>query len=336
LAKTGRKKASGSPLLSTFFGWSTVLGLESWGFTTEKILEVSVSYCSETAMFGYPHVWTQQKQDTKPSRRETRLLWPGVKRQLESIASWLPKLKLIKANAIFWEARKRRFSERSKTPKYGSMNKGFTDEELERFFRFVDNAKYRLLFSFQAVLGLRVGEAVRIHIKDLNLKTKELRIDTEKGKRTDYLPIPETLFNETLNFITQNEQEIARCKGYVFWADYYPERNDIPHASSNYARNVFVEVINKAKLDETYAIAEGKTPKLLHRLTTHSLRHYAITNHARKNNGNVVLASRFARHRDLETTMTYVHTGKEEFYKSIMNAQEDSILDKVRKMQENV
>jgi integrase len=71
-------------------------------------------------------------------------------------------------------------------------------------------------------------------------------------------------------------------------------------------------------------------PKQLHRLTTHSLRHYAITNFSKKNNDNVVLTARFARHQMIQTTMTNIHTGKEELYRSIVMAQKDGILEKVK------
>ena len=55
----------------------------------------------------------------------------------------------------------------------------------------------------------------------------------------------------------------------------------------------------------------------MHLLTTHSLRPYAITRFARETNGNVVLASKFARHSDPSTTMRYIHTDKREFYQAI-------------------
>jgi integrase len=262
-------------------------------------------------------------------------MWPEAKELLDFLGRYLPKQRLIKALTILSDARKRRFLRR-RLPKYGSMNKGFTDEELERFFKFLQDPKFHLLFKYQAVLGLRIGEAVKIHVRDLRLKTKELRIDTEKGKRTDYLPIPQALFDETLDFITQNEDEISKRKGYIFWAEYYPERNKVPYTNTNYARNVFEQTIKRAKLDETYGFSDGKCPRLLHRLTPHSLRHYAITNHARKNNGNVTITSKFARHRDIDTTMIYIHTGKEELYQSVMNAAEDGILSKVRRLQEDM
>jgi integrase len=278
-------------------------------------------------------LWTAMKQDKKLSRKEAKLLWPEAKEVLEFLGKDLPKLKLIRSINILSDSRKRRFL-RSKVPKYGSMNKGFTEEELVRFFKFVDDPKLHLLFSYQAILGLRIGEVVKIHIKDINLKTKELRIETEKAKRTDYLPIPPQLFDKTLDFITQNEDEIVKRKGHIFWAEYYPERNNCPHIATDFVRNECRRAVKRAGLEESYAMADGKTKRLLHRLTPHSLRHYAITNHARKNNGNVLLASKFARHSRLETTMTYIHTDKEELYRSILNAQEDGVLSKVKKMQE--
>ena len=238
-------------------------------------------------------LWTSLQQGTQLSRHEAKLLWPESKEILEFLGRNLPKLKLIRSITILSDARKRRFL-KNKAPKYGSMNKGFSDEELVRFFRFLEDPKLNLLFSYQAVLGLRIGEVVRIHIKDINLKTKELRIETEKAKRTDYLPVPPKLFNETLDFITQNEEEIVKRNGHIFWAEYYPEWNDCPHIATGFVRNEFRRAVKRAGLDESYALADGKTPRLLHRLTPHSLRHYAITNHARKNNGNVLLASKFA------------------------------------------
>ncbi|EQD35384.1 integrase family protein, partial [mine drainage metagenome] len=61
----------------------------------------------------------------------------------------------------------------------------------------------------------------------------------------------------------------------------------------------------------------ARSVRHLHRLTTHSLRHYAITRFAKQTNGNLVLTSRFARHSDPSTTMTYITTRKDELYKEI-------------------
>jgi len=64
--------------------------------------------------------------------------------------------------------------------------------------------------------------------------------------------------------------------------------------------------------------------------------HYSITNFCRKNGGNAVLASKFARHTNLQTTMVYIHTEKEELYESIEKAHDTKILERVRNMQNNL
>ena len=91
------------------------------------------------------------------------------------------------------------------------------------------------------------------------------------------------------------------------------------YLEQNYIRKVFREYVELAELDEVYDTSEESNRKArkLHLLTTHSLRHYAITRFARQTNGNVVLASRFARHSDPNTTMRYIHTDKRELYNAI-------------------
>ena len=315
--------------------WSCVLSLGSCLFTSEIPQALLMVSGLELEQSGCGGVWALQKPNYKPTRNEIKNLWPEAKQILDDIGRFLPKQRLIHAIELLSDARKRRFLRR-RLPKYGSMNKGFVEEELVRFLNAVEEPKITLLFTYQAVLGLRIGETVKLNVKDINLKTRELRIDNSKGDRIDYLPIPPQLFEQTLKFISDYEDEIVKRKGHLFWADHYPERNPCPHVATDYVRKVFRQAVRKAKLDETYGLAEGKTPKLLHRLTTHSLRHYAVTNFSQKNNGNVVLTSRFARHQRLETTMIYIHTEKDELYKSIALAQEDGILDKVRRMQNTI
>ncbi len=74
--------------------------------------------------------------------------------------------------------------------------------------------------------------------------------------------------------------------------------------------------------DESY---QSHVPRRLHRLTTHSLRHYAITSFSKQTNGNIVLTSKFARHAKPDTTMTYINTHKEELYAELDNMSMDSV-----------
>ncbi len=285
----------------------------------------------------FPDCSKAQSLSARQISRELTKDWPRLKEQLTFLARHLTKWNLVKAIGILSEARKSRFLRR-KTPKYGSMNKGFTEEELERFFSAIDNPKAHLLFSFQAILGLRIGEAIRVNVKDLNLRSRELRIFTEKSGKTDYLLLPEKLFDAVLSYIGSFEKDIAKAQGHLFFSLEEGLKTDKtkPHITSQTARKFFMKYVKKAKLDEVYGYSVGESPKTLYRLSTHSLRHYAITNFCRKNGGNVMLASKFARHTNLQTTMIYVHTAKNELYESIERANNDELLEKVRKMQEGI
>ncbi|MEM3839454.1 MAG: site-specific integrase [Candidatus Micrarchaeaceae archaeon] len=206
---------------------------------------------------------------------------------------------------------------RRRTPKYGTINKGFTEEQLQRFFRAIEDPKFRLLFSFQANLGLRIGEVIKVNVKDIDFETREIVIRTEKTRLLDSLKIPIPLFKELVEFANANSDNIERNKGYIFFRDQTKSQRAEPYLEPNYVRNRFRHYLELAGLDEVYDTSDeqqGRSPRRLHRLTTHSLRHYAITRFAKNANGNLILTSRFARHVDPSTTSIYISTSKQEVY----------------------
>jgi len=206
---------------------------------------------------------------------------------------------------------------RLRTPKYGSINKGFTEEQLQRFFRSIGDQKFRLLFGYQAQLGLRIGEAVRLNVKQIDFESRELTLRTEKSRQLDTLRIPVPLFKETLEFAQLHSDEIERARGYIFFKEATKSQRSEPYLEPNYARNMFRFYLKLSGLDEVYDISDeqqGRRARKLHRLTTHSLRHYAITRFAKNTNGNLILTSRFARHVDPSTTSIYISTSKQEVY----------------------
>jgi len=277
---------------------------------------------------------SQQKLSPKQISKQLTKKWPDVKQELDFLAKHLSKTCLVKAITILSDARKYRFL-RKRTPKYGSMCKAFREDELERFFSVIDDPKMHLLFSFQATIGLRIGEAIRINIKDINLRTRELRIFTEKSKKTDFLLIPIQFFDRVIRYIEAYEKEIAAAKGFLFFS-FTPGRRPQetePCVTTHTARDIFRRYLKKAKLEEVYGYSVGTKPHPLYRLSSHSLRHYAITNFCRKNGGNAVLTSKYARHSNLQTTMGYIHTDKNELYEGIERAQDTKLLDRIKRMQ---
>ena len=248
--------------------------------------------------------------------------------QLELVANSIPQSKLEELKTVLHKVYKRRFKV-PKEPKYGSINKAFTELELQHFLRNVKSEKFRLLFKYQAFLGLRVGEVSKLHISNITFDKRELTIQSEKSHKMDSLIIPSDLFKETIEYMAKNADRIKAANGYVFFKDNDNNHNNLQHVDVNYVRKVFRETLKVAALDEFYGYSEETNPnkktRRLYRLSTHSLRHYAITRFSKSNNGNVVLTSRYARHASPTTTMRYIAKDNEQLYSEIDNAFSDKI-----------
>ena len=270
---------------------------------------------------------TKIKPVAKP-KKESGFEFDQLSHQLEDMANSLSQAKLEELKSTLHKVYKRRFKT-SAEPKYGSISKAFTEAELQHFLRCVKNEKFVLLFKYQAYLGLRVGEVSQLHISNINFDKRELTLKSEKSSRLDSLLIPLDLFKETIEYITKNEASIKASNGHIFFKDNDNNHNSLHHVEVNYVRKVFRDTLKLAALDEFYAYSEETDPnkkeRRLYRLSTHSLRHYAITKFSKSNNGNIVLSSRFARHASPSTTMRYIAKDNEELYKNIDLAFADSI-----------
>ncbi len=254
-------------------------------------------------------------------KSEKQIEYEGLINSLYSILPTLTHHQFKKLKKIVHKQFLKKFA-KNLPPKYGSLNKCFTGQEVQMFFRTIDNPKLRLLFSYQAQLGLRIGEAVRLNIKDIDFQTRELTIKSEKSNTLDTLIIPVPLFRLTFEYIKPNNRQIESSAGYLFFKEEgkYSEKNE-QYLSKNYVRNMFRFYVQRAGLDKVYDSSDetnyDRTPRSLHRLTTHSLRHYAITSFSKQTNDNIILTAKFTRHRATAVTLTYISTTKQELYKEI-------------------
>ena len=254
-------------------------------------------------------------------KSEKQIEYEGLINSLYSILPTLTHHQFKKLKKIVHKQFLKKFA-KNLPPKYGSLNKCFTGQEVQMFFRTIDNPKLRLLFSYQAQLGLRIGEAVRLNIKDIDFQTRELTIKSEKSNTLDTLIIPVPLFRLTFEYIKPNNRQIESSAGYLFFKEEgkYSEKNE-QYLSKNYVRNMFRFYVQRAGLDKVYDSSDetnyDRTPRSLHRLTTHNLRHYAITSFSKQTNDNIILTAKFTRHRATAVTLTYISTTKQELYKEI-------------------
>ena len=142
-----------------------------------------------------------------------------LKEEIKSALPTLGKHRIEELRKVIDRHYQKRFKGKRRIPKYGSLNKGFTDNQLQAFFRVINNEKHRLLFSYQAQLDLRIGEVVKLNLKDMDFKTRELRVFTKKAHTLDTLIIPIALFNETNIYIECFRSEIVLNQGYIFFRD---------------------------------------------------------------------------------------------------------------------
>ncbi|MCX6803720.1 MAG: site-specific integrase [Candidatus Diapherotrites archaeon] len=242
--------------------------------------------------------------------------------------NWISRLDIDFLKALSWHQLQELNSEivnimqtkyrKRRTTKYGNMNKGFTEEEATKFFKmFADREKKEFLaFKMQALLGLRIGEAVEVKVSDISFDNKSILIHSEKTAKADELYLHDEIYKLLQDFIKEHKQQIDEHAGYVLFSE-NPTMKRL-HLAPGYLRKKFREVCNRCNFVDFYDFADDydnplanqyKKGRKLYRLTTHSLRHYFVTR-VYNSTKDPVTTSKLARHVDLATTQTYIHSSR--------------------------
>lgn len=219
----------------------------------------------------------------------------------------LPKWRLKELQALVTAELRRRF-DHHQPPKYGGLNKGFTEPELERFLSHVDNPTAKAVFELMAGLGLRVSEACSLQWRDVDLNERRLWVRSLKNSRPTMFYLHDHVYLALLNKSKESE--------YVFPARRSCRYN---HISPNWIRNEFRRAVRAAGLDFCYAESTEhcRAVRHLHRLTTHSLRHYFCRKCAIALHGDFRLLQQLSRHRDPKNVQRYCWVSQEEVDQAI-------------------
>lgn len=205
--------------------------------------------------------------------------------------SALTKWRLVELGKKIHEERRSRFNDRN-GPRVEMVERGFNETEFRLFMSVVDDRYDRICFTLMAALGLRIGEVLRIQGK--HIKEGKLTILSEKGSFEACLTLPENILSMLPNL-----------------AD---EEKLIPIVSKNIRVHLY-EYLKRVGLDEIYLITRpggaGRVPSRRYRLSLHSFRRYAIQKFYRLTK-DVDLTRRFARHRQVQNTETYLKTSRRE------------------------
>ena len=158
-------------------------------------------------------------------------------------------------------------------------------EELERLFLSVKNLKHRLLLMTAYGGGLRLGEVLRLKVRDIDSDRMTLRVEKGKGGRDRYTLLSEKLLTELRRY-----WRLTRPKEYLF-----PGRQGDKPLDATSLQKVFVSARKKAGITKPGGI--------------HLLRHSFAT-HLLEKGTDIRTIQVLLGHRHIQTTLPYLRVSR--------------------------
>jgi site-specific recombinase XerD len=160
-----------------------------------------------------------------------------------------------------------------------------SQEEVINIFNSVDNLKHKTLLMLIYSAGLRVGEAVRIKIGDIDSIRKLIHIRQAKGKKDRY-----TLLSDTVLEMLRKYYKQYKPKDYLFEGG-----NGRIHLAERSIQNVFQRAIVNINIKK--------------KVTVHTLRHSFAT-HLLEAGIDLRYIQELLGHSSSKTTEIYTHVSK--------------------------
>ena len=154
-------------------------------------------------------------------------------------------------------------------------------EEVKLTLGHTANLKHRTLLSLLYACGLRIGEALKLQVKDIDIKRRYMHIRSAKGAKDRYVPIPERMIVLLTEYI-----ECYDPQHFVF------EGQNGGMYSAVSARQVLKRSLHKAGIRKS--------------ITLHTLRHSHAT-HLLENGTDLRFIQELLGHNSPKTTMIYTH-----------------------------
>lgn len=175
----------------------------------------------------------------------------------------------------------RKFFKHIKNPKIPKkLPVVLSKREVRRMIEVTRNSKHRLLIQLMYGCGLRVSEAVKIKIRDLDLDRRILTVRKGKGNKDRQLPIPESLIDSLKDSITRRKYLFEGRKNHI-------------------AQKTAHEIVKKS----------SRKAKITKKVSCHTLRHSFAT-HLLESGTNLRYIQKILGHSRLQTTQIYTKVSK--------------------------
>ena len=171
----------------------------------------------------------------------------------------------------------------------GHKREAVTVEQLKTMLSFCKDSRERLILLITITTGLRCNELRNIMVKDFVERNNAICLyvlgKARAGLKTDYVVIPNELYEEVKTYIKENN-----ITDYLFVSN---SNNNKGNLMSNRAiRDIVNKIYHKAGMNSSSYVF-------------HSLRH-GFCNISLMNDVDIVEVSKAMRHKSIQTTMTYV------------------------------
>ena len=197
-----------------------------------------------------------------------------------------------------------------------------TREEVHRIINLMEGTP-QLIVKLLYGSGLRIMEAVRLRVKDIDYQMKQLTVRSGKGAKYRFTTFPESIIPLLENHLAKvkilHEQDLAQGHGEVYlpyalgrkyrnagiewgWQYVFPSRNVSKDPRSGKIRRHHVDpsVVNKA-----IKVVAGKIG-LKKQISAHTFRHSFAT-HLLERGTDIRTIQALLGHKDVSTTMVYTH-----------------------------
>ena len=197
----------------------------------------------------------------------------------------------------------------------------FTKDEVKKIFNFLEGTT-KLVCSLLYGSGLRLGEALRLRIKDIDFERRQIIVCEAKGDKDRITTLPSSIIPELKNQLNkvylQHKEDLKKGKGktklpYAL-ARKYPNANKDFYWQYVFPADKFVKDetglifryhIHESKIQKAIKVACKKANILKHG-TAHTFRHSFAT-HLLEDGYDIRTIQELLGHNSLKTTMIYTH-----------------------------
>jgi len=243
-----------------------------------KLRNYSPKTCKSYAQINLRFLEWRKKSPKDITNNDIRLYLEDLRHRGASASTLSVALNALKF--YYQKILKRKFFVDIKHPKKAqTLPVVFSLGEVMCFLNSVDNEKYRLAFSLMYSSGLRVSEAVKLKVGDIDFERETIHVKGGKGNKDRITILPVKLVEPLAVFVKDKD-----LNGYVIAG-----RNNGPLTSRS-LQSYFNSALRKSNIKKN--------------ATCHSLRHSFAT-HLLENGTDIRYIQKLLGHKKLETTQIY-------------------------------